>query len=365
MKRKLLSLALAGLLVFSLAGCQKQEEAGGGQDQAQTQDQDQDQEKTQEKTQDAPEDNQQPAEPAEEVTVRVAALKGPTAMGMVKWMEDAAQGQSQGQYEFTLAGAPDQITGGIVAGDYDAAAVPANLAAVLYNKTQGQVQLAALNTLGVLYLVESGDQIQSAEDLRGRTIYATGKGSTPEYALNYVLTQNGLTPGQDVQVEYKTEHAELAALLASGQADLALLPQPFVTSALAQNENLRVALDLTELWDQASQGKSALTMGCLVVRKEFAQQHPQALKTLMEEYGASVAYVTDEANVEQAAALIEKNDIIKAAVAQKALPQCNIVFIAGEEMRTKAEGFYQVLMEADPAAVGGELPGDDFYYQGQ
>lgn len=357
MKQKLLSLLLAGLLAFSLTGCQKQEESQQGQPQNQGQDQNQ--------PQDSPEDDQNPADPAEEITVRVAALKGPTAMGMVKWMEDAAQGQSQGQYEFTLAGAPDEITGGIVTGEFDAAAVPANLAAVLYNKTQGQVQLAALNTLGVLYLVESGEQIQSVEDLRGRTIYATGKGSTPEYALNYVLTQNGLTPGQDVQVEYKTEHAELAALLALGQADLALLPQPFVTSALAQNENLRIALDLTELWDQAAQGKSILTMGCLIVRKEFAQQHPQALETLMEEYGASAAYVTDEANLEQAAALIEKNDIIQAAVAQKALPQCNIVFLTGEEMRAKAEGFYQVLMEADPAAVGGQLPGDDFYYQGQ
>ena len=357
MKQKLLSLLLAGLLAFSLTGCQKQEESQQGQPQNQGQDQNQ--------PQDSPEDDQNPADPTEEITVRVTALKGPTAMGMVKWMEDAAQGQSQGQYEFTRAGAPDEITGGIVTGEFDAAAVPANLAAVLYNKTQGQVQLAALNTLGVLYLVESGEQIQSVEDLRGRTIYATGKGSTPEYALNYVLTQNGLTPGQDVQVEYKTEHAELAALLASGQADLALLPQPFVTSALAQNENLRIALDLTELWDQAAQGKSVLTMGCLIVRKEFAQQHPQALETLMEEYGASAAYVTDEANLEQAAALIEKNDIIQAAVAQKALPQCNIVFLTGEEMRAKAEGFYQVLMEADPAAVGGQLPGDDFYYQGQ
>lgn len=189
MKQKLLSLLLAGLLAFSLAGCQKQEEPQQGQPQNQGQDQNQ--------PQDSPEDDQNPADPTEEITVRVAALKGPTAMGMVKWMEDAAQGQSQGQYEFTLAGAPDEITGGIVTGEFDAAAVPANLAAVLYNKTQGQVQLAALNTLGVLYLVESGEQIQSVEDLRGRTIYATGKGSTPEYALNYVLTQNGLTPGQD------------------------------------------------------------------------------------------------------------------------------------------------------------------------
>lgn len=353
MKHRIISLLLACLLVFSLAGCQQQEQV-----------QDQQPADPQGQQDKAPE--QPPADqPEQEVTVRVAALKGPTAMGMVKWMEDAAQGQSQGQYTFTLAGAPDEITGGLISGDYDVAAVPANLASVLYNKTQGKIQLAALNTLGVLYIVENGQQIQSVQDLRGKTIYATGKGSTPEYALNYVLAQNGLIPGQDVQVEYKTEHAELAALLASGQADLALLPQPFVTSVLAQNENARIALDLTQLWDQAAQGKSVLTMGCLVVRSEFVQQHPQAMEQLMEEYGASVAYVTDSANLEQAAALIEKQDIIKAAVAQKALPQCNIVFLTGEEMKQKASGFYQVLLEADPASIGGQLPGNDFYYQGQ
>ncbi len=354
--RTIVSLLLACLLLFGLAGCQAQEDQQG---------QDRQTPDTQQEQQQKPEEKQPEQQPEQAVTVRVAALKGPTAMGMVKWMEDAAQGQSKGDYTFTLAGAPDEITGGIVSGDYDVAAVPANLASVLYNKTQGKVQLAALNTLGVLYIVENGQQIQSIEDLQGKTIYATGQGSTPEYALNYVLAQNGLTPGQDVQVEYKTEHAELAALLASGQADLALLPQPFVTSVLAQNENVRVALDLTQLWDQASQGQSVLTMGCLIVRSEFAQQHPQALATMMEEYGASVAYVNDSANLEQAAALIEKNDIIKAAVAQKALPQCNIVSISGEQMKQKASGFYQVLLEADPASVGGQLPGDDFYYQGQ
>ena len=216
----------------------------------------------------------------------------------------------------------------------------------------------------MLYVVENGDTVHSMADLAGQTLYATGKGSTPEYALNYVLEANGLTPGQDLQVEYKTEHAELATLLASGQATLALLPQPFVTSVLTQNPDARVALDLTEEWNKASDGQSALTMGCIVVQKEFAQQHPEALQAFLEEYKASVDYVTDAENLEEAAALTEQYGIIKAAVAQQAIPECNIVFISGEEMKTMASGFYEVLLEADPTAVGGQLPGDDFYYEG-
>ena len=283
---------------------------------------------------------------------------------MVKLMADSEQGETQNTYEFTVAGAPDEITGKVIQGEFDIAAVPTNVASVLYNKTGGNVQLAALNTLGVLYVVENGDTVHSMADLAGQTLYATGKGSTPEYALNYVLEANGLTPGQDLQVEYKTEHAELATLLASGQATLALLPQPFVTSVLTQNPDARVALDLTEEWNKASDGQSALTMGCIVVQKEFAQQHPEALQAFLEEYKASVDYVTDAENLEEAAALTEQYGIIKAAVAQQAIPECNIVFISGEEMKTMASGFYEVLLEADPTAVGGQLPGDDFYYEG-
>ena len=348
MNRRFLSFFLVLLLLFTLAGCQNpSSQEDSNKDPAQ-----QEQQKTEGKT---PEKN------TDDVTIRVAGLKGPTAMGMVKMMDDSAKGKSQGNYAFTLAGAPEELTGPIVQGQFDIAAVPTNLAATLYNKTQGKVQLAALNTLGVLYIVETGDTIQSVEDLRGRTIYATGKGSTPEYALHYVLSQNGLTPGKDVQVEYKTEHSELAALLAAGQADLALLPQPFVTSVLAQNENARTALDLTQLWEDASQGKSVLTMGCLLVQKSFAQEHPQALAAFLKEYQESVGYVTDEKNLDEVSTLIEEQGIIKKAVAQEALPQCNIVFITGEEMKTMTQGFLQVLFQADPTSMGGTLPGDDFY----
>ena len=234
-------------------------------------------------------------------TLRVAALKGPTAMGMVKLMDDAANGVTANDYQFTLAGSPDEIVGSIIQGEFDIAAVPTNLAATLYNKTQGKIQLMALNTLGVLYVVEAGDTIQSIGDLAGRTVYSTGKGSTPEFALNYVLEQNGLA-GQ-VTVEYKTEHAELAALLSQGQAEVALLPQPFVTTALAQNDKLRVALDLTQEWDKAAQGASQLTMGCIIAQRSFLEENAAAAAAFLAEYEASVAFVTDPANLDAAAAL--------------------------------------------------------------
>ena len=304
------------------------------------------------------------SETGEKLTIQVAALKGPTALGMMDLMEKGEAGETANNYEFTLAGAPDELTGKIIQGELDIAAVPTNLAAVLYNKTQGQVQLAALNTLGVLYVVENGDTIHSVADLKGKTIYATGKGSTPEYALNYFLAQNGLPPGVDVTVEYKSEHAELATLLAAGEADIALLPQPFVTSVLTQNDQIRVALDLTEEWNKVS-GGSVLTMGGVIVQKAFAQEHPEALQAFLEEYKASVDFVNDSANLEQAGALAEKYGIIaKAAMAQKAIPECNIVFIAGEEMKSQVAGFFQVLFEADPQSVGGQVPDEGIYYLG-
>ena len=282
-------------------------------------------------------------------------------MGMVKLMEDAEAGETANDYQFTLAGSPDEIVGSIVTGAYDIAAVPTNLAGTLYNKTQGKVQLMALNTLGVLYVVEAGDTVHTVEDLAGRTIYSTGKGSTPEFALNYVLEKNGLK--DQVAVEYKSEHAELAALLSQGQADLALLPQPFVTTALAQNEKLRVALDLTEEWDKAAQGASQLTMGCIIAQRSFLEENAAAAAAFLAEYEKSVEFVTGPENLDKAAALIAARGIIpKEELAKKALPQCGITFISGEEMKKTVSGFLRVLYDADPQAVGGTLPDDGLYY---
>ena len=312
------------------------------------------------------EETQSQAETAsgEETAVNVMALKGPTAMGMVQLMDNAEAGPVNGNsYTFTIAASADEVTPKLVQGEADIAAVPANLASVLYNNTEGQVQVLAINTLGVLYIVENGDSVQTVSDLAGKTIYASGKGSTPEYALNYILSENGIDPEADVTIEWKSEHSECVAALASDEDGIAMLPQPFVTTAQTQNENLRVALDLTEEWDalQAdAEAPSALLTGVVVVRTAFAEEHPEAVNAFLDSYRESVDYVN--ANVTDAAALIEKYDIVTAAVAEKALPYCNITFIEGSEMQEKLSGYLNVLYEQNPTSVGGALPADDFYY---
>ena len=295
-------------------------------------------------------------------TATVAALKGPTAMGMVKMMSDDAQ-NDQPTFDFNIYASADEITPKLVQGELDIAAVPANLASVLYNNTEGQVQVLAINTLGVLYIVENGDTVQSVEDLRGKTIYASGKGNTPEYALRYLLEGNGIDPDADVTIEWKSEHSECVAALAADPAGIAMLPQPFVTTAQAQNENLRVALDITEEWDklaQASGSDAALLTGVVVARKEFVEQNPQLVGEFLSLYEKSVAYANEE--VEETAKLIGEYDIVPEAVAAKALPECNITFLEGGEMKAKLSAYLQTLMDQNPKAIGGAMPGDDFYY---
>lgn len=297
------------------------------------------------------------AEPQTPEQIRVAALKGPTAMGMIKLMDDESENSG---FQFTIAGAADELTPAIVQGNIDIACVPANLASVLYNKTEGGVKVLAINTLGVLYIVENGEPtITSAADLKGKTIYASGKGATPEYALRYILTQNGIDPDNDVTIEWKSEHAECLSALVSDEGSAAMLPQPFVTTAQTKNENVNVVLDLNSAWEELNNG-SALVTGVVIARSEFTEQYPEAVDSFLEEYGDSVDYVN--ANTTEAAELIGKFDIVPAAVAEKALPKCNIVFISGADMKEKLSGYLGVLFDSAAASVGGALPGDDFYY---
>lgn len=306
-----------------------------------------------------------PAPAGERAKLKVAALKGPSAVGLLRLMEqsESKDTPTYNDYEYTIAGAPDQLVGAIVKGEYDIAVLPTNLAATLYNKTKGKIKLATINTLGVLYMVEAGDSVKTVADLKGKTIYATGKGSTPEFVLNYVLESNGLKVGTDVQVEYKTEHTELATLMAAGQAEIALLPEPFVTTALAKNDKLRVALDMTKEWDTASKGASGLTMSGVVIQKKLIDENPDAVKAFLAEYENSTLYVTNPLNADAVAELAVKREIIPAAaVAKKAIPKCNIVFLAGEDMKQAAGGFLKVLFDANPQSVGGKLPDEEFYY---
>ena len=292
--------------------------------------------------------------------VRVASLKGPTSMGLVKLMNDSDNANTVQPYAFTLSGTADEIVPLLVKGDLDIALIPCNLASVLFNNTNGGVKALAVNTLGVLYVVENGDSIQSVADLAGKTVYSTGKGTTPEFSLNYILSQNGLDPMKDLTVEYKSEAAEVLAALTEDAAAIGILPQPYVTAALAQNETLRIALSLTEEWDKVSDSSKMIT-GVAVVRSAFLQENPEAVANFMNEYAASVEYVN--ANPAEASEWIAALGIVaKAPLAEKALPGCNIVYIDGEEMKTDVAGYLETLYNQNPQAVGGALPDETFYY---
>ena len=305
-----------------------------------------------------PVDSEYPSDPD---TVRVSALKGPTAMGMINFMNDSDSDPAS-IYDFTVYAAVDEISPLLIKGETDIACVPANLASVIYNKTEGEVEVLAVNTLGVIYIVENGTEtVKSVADLKGKTIYASGKGATPEFALNYILRQNGIDPENDVNIEWKTEHAECLTAITESEGGIAMLPQPFVTTGMMKNEGIRVALDLTEEWDKLENGSSMIT-GVVVARKEFINAYPDTVTDFMTKYDASVAYVNSD--VDGAAALIGKYDIVPEAVAKKALPACNIVFITGDEMKEKLSGYLQVLYDSLDTSVGGKLPGDDFYYAG-
>ena len=328
MMKKIVSLSLALLLALSLTACGSKQEAPAPAEPP---------------VQETPVQEEAPAASVEApVTTRIAALKGPTAMGLVKLMSDAPHSADGPMYDFTLAGAADEVTPSLIKGDLDMACVP------------------AVNTLGVIYIVENGNAVQSMADLAGKTIVAAGKGSTPEYALRYLLSENGIDPNKDVTIDWKSEHSECVAALAAGSATIALLPQPFVTVAQTKIDGLRMALDLTAEWDALDNGSGMIT-GVVVARKSFVEEHPAAVGAFLQNYAASVNWANS--NNADAAQLISQYGIVEAApVAEKALPYCNIVCITGEEMREKLSGYLQVLFDANPTSVGGKLPGDDFYY---
>jgi len=336
MKHKLLPLLLALLLLLSLFAACSDNQTDSGSSSA-TSDTD---------TTDTEADN---------YTLRIGTLKGPTGMGMAKLISDNNQNKTK---EISLFGAPEDLSAALISGSLDVAAVPVNLAAVINKKTNGDYLVAAINTLGVLYIVENGETLTSLADLQGKTLYATGQGSTPEYMLNYILEKNGLK--DKVTVEWKTEHSELATLVASGEVQYAMLPEPHVTTTLTKNNSLRAAINLTEEWDKVSEGQAV--QGCLVVSKKVIDEHKAVLDAFLNEYKASVEFVNN--NIPDAAVMIADIGIVgAAAVAEKAIPRCNIVYIDGDAMVTSLTEFYTVLFNANPASVGGTLPNESLYYQ--
>ena len=292
---------------------------------------------------------------------RIPSLKGPTTMGIVKLMQDRQAGNTAHDYDVTMYGSPEEITPKLINGDIDVALIPANLASVLYNKTEGKIVVGAINTLGVLYMLASDDSVKTVADLKNTTIYTTGKGTTPEFVLNYILTQNGLDPAKDVNIVYKAEATEVAAAMAASSGyPIAMLPQPYVTSLLAQNDKMHVALDMTAEWNKVSPD-SALVTGVMVARREFVEQNSAAFAQFVNDYAKSTEWVN--ANTDAAAALIAEYGIVpKAELAKKALPACNITFISGAEVKAPLEGYLKVLFAQNPQAIGGKLPDEAFYY---
>lgn len=293
--------------------------------------------------------------------LRIAGLKGPTTMGLVNLLSMEEDGTASMDYDLQLYGAADEIVPLLMKGELDMAAIPANLAATLYQKTEGGIQAVAVNTLGVLYVVEKGgDTVQSMADLAGRTILSTGKGTTPEYVLRYLLTKNGLDPDKDVKIEYYSEASEVTAQMAASKKDaIAVLPQPYVTAAQLKDSSLRVVLDLTKEWNKVCD--TQLITGVTVVRTEYAKENPDIVANFLRDYEKSIkAAQTDIAGT---AALCEETGVVaKKAIAQKALPQCNIVYRVGDEMKADVNAYLKVLYDASPAAVGGKLPDANFYY---
>ncbi len=291
--------------------------------------------------------------------INMAVLAGPTGIGASELMNWNDAGKTANHYNFTVATANDDVVAGLANGEFDIAAVATNVAANLYQKTSGKVQICALNTYGVLYILENGESVNSVADLAGKTIYATGQGANPEYVLNYILSENGLIPGEDVTIEFMDSES-LVTKMAAGEIDLCMLPVPAVTSVQMQNSDVRVALDLTAEWNNIGTD-GALTMGCVVVRTAFAEEHPDAVTAFLTEYAESIEAV--QTNVEEASQFCEQYGIVaKAAVAAKAIPACNLCFISGDKIQSAIEPYYKVLYSANPASIGGNLPDDNFYF---
>lgn len=297
---------------------------------------------------------------ASPVDIKVAAMKGPTAIGMVKLMQDAKDGKTFNNYDFQIAAAADEFTSLLVKGDIQIAAVPCNAASALYNKSNGKIKVLGINTLGVLYILENGNTVKDLSDIKGKTIYSTGKGTTPEYTLRYLLAKAGIDPDKDVTIEYKSEASEVAAIMKKeGNGTIAMLPQPYVTTVMLSDDDIRIAFDVTQEWERLTSDGSTIVTGVIAVNADFYESNKSAVDMFMKEYQQSVEYVN--ANIDDAAKLVEEFNIFKADVAREAIPYCNITFIKGSEAAGKIDKYLSVLNEQNPQSVGGKMPDDGFY----
>ncbi len=294
--------------------------------------------------------------------INIAALKGPTAMGIVSLLDKSDKKETKNTYSYEILGSGDEVVAKIVKGELDIAMIPANLASVLYNNTKGEISVIAINNLGVVYIVDTTGEIKTIADLKGKEILAVGKGTTPEFTLNHILAKNGLDVNTDLKVEYKGEATEVAATLLEGKATIAMLPQPFVSTVLMKNDKVKIALDLTKEWETVNPNSSVVT-GVIIVRNEFLKDNKDVVDLFLEEYKVSADFINK--NVDEGAALVEKYGISPAPVAKMAIPLCNIRAITGADMQSKISSYLEVLFNANPKSVGGKLPDEKFYYLGK
>lgn len=290
---------------------------------------------------------------SQKTNINIAFLKGPTGLGALQLIDDSKNGKTENNYNISVLTDSNQIVAKVASGEVDIAALPTNLASSLYNKSSADIEILAINTLGVLYIVsDKSENINNISDLKDKTLYATGQGAVPEYILNFILSNNGIDPQNDVNIEYKSEHSELASLVVSGQSKVAMLPEPFVTQIESKNPNISKSIDLTNEWGKSVNDGSSLTMGCLVVKREFANNNKETVNKFLNEYRESVNYINDDIN--GASELAKKYDIMPKNIAKDAIPSCNIVYIDGDDMKLKTDGFLNVLFKFNPKSIGGK-----------
>ncbi len=293
------------------------------------------------------------------VDMSVACMTGPTGVGMAKLMADSDAKQTANNYTFTVASAATDITGKFLKGEINIASVPTNVAATLYNKSEGKVRMLAVNTYGVLSILESGDTIKSIADLKGKTVFSTGKGQNPEYILKYILRENGIDPEKDLTINFVSSE-DLVAKLISGEAQIAMAPEPAATTVMIKNQSLKRALSINDEWSKVSD--TQLMMGCVIALDSYIQANPQAIQKFLEEYKASIKFATE--NIDETASYCAAYKIAASdAIAKNAIPNCNLCYVTGNEMKNNVNGYYDVLFNADAQSIGGKLPADDLYYK--
>ena len=301
---------------------------------------------------------EEPEEQKEAVNVTIAGLKGPTSIGMIKMIDEKALNSDEYNVEYIAESAPDALIGKIVSGDVQISSVPINLASVLYNKTGGAVQLMAVNTIGNLYVIGT-DDVSSVSDLDGKVVGMSAKGSTPDYAMNYILKQSGIDG--NVELDYSMDHATLAQSVIAEDTKVALLPQPFVTQAMMKNSNVEILIDLNEAWKTVADGASELYTGGILVNKEFAENNKDFVSEFLKQYETSVNWVIE--NNKDASILVEKNEIMPSAeIVENALPYCGITYKPVKEAKEGLNTFYKILFDSNPASVGGTMPDENFYF---